>query len=209
VNRLSGNIYSFFFALCSLAYEFIFIKAATAIQGGQVFKYNLTVSLFTFSLGVGSLLSQKFLNKKPLSILFRIELALFAAGLLGPIFILMSHSMILCNIFIILVGVLSGFELPLLFKLNEDRDHEVLAWDYIGMFLASIVIPLFFLRTIGLGATTILISCLNLTFAFSLVRNKKSIKWLTPVPIIIGILLSFYHLEINEFLSDLYLQKVL
>lgn len=209
MSKISGNVYSFFFALCSLSYEFIFIKAATAIQGGQIFKYNLIVSLFTFSLGVGSLLSQKVWKENSLTILFKVELALFLVGVLGPVIVLMSHSMIICNVLIIMTGILSGYELPLLFNLNKNRDHEVIAWDYIGMFMASLLIPLVTLKVIGLGATTILIGCLNLTFALSLVRGKGFIKWLIPIPVLIGIFFSFYHFKINEILSYLYLQKVL
>ena len=112
-----GYLYTFLFAFCSLGYEFIFIKTSVLIQGGQIDKYNLIVSLFTFSLGIGALAADKIRPGNEVRGLFNIEVLLCLSATFGPVIAIYFQSAILCQLFIIIVGFLSGFELPLLFKI--------------------------------------------------------------------------------------------
>ena len=214
-------------AFCSLAYEFMFIKAATAVQGGQIFFYNLTLSLFTFSLGLGSLVTDWNLEKDEnnysqqndigtsfLKKLVIIEGLLFLCGICGPILITYTHSFVVIVIMISLVGFFSGFELPLLFKLYKESDDEMLAWDYIGMFLSSLLIPLVFLPYFGLGATALFSALLNLSLAlFMGINFKNSNKGLLRVCgtffIVCALSELFFHESINNALSKIFLSQIL
>ena len=211
MNKVQTALYSFILAFCSLGYEFVFIKVATALQGGQITKYNLTISLFTFSLGVGALaldhLEQKFKNLSTHEFLFCVEFLLFTLGSLIPILSITTHSMILCHSGIIIIGLLSGLELPLLLKLAKDKDEKVMGWDYLGMFAASLTIPLIFIADFGLMATSLSLSLLNLLCSLYLLKklHQHHFKWI-PLLILPLILTVFsYHGELNQWLSSLYL----
>lgn len=214
MNKAQTALYSFILAFCSLGYEFVFIKVATALQGGQINKYNLTISLFTFSLGAGALclnsLEQKIKRLNTKELLFAVEFLLFTLGLLIPVISLLTHSMTLCHSGILLVGFLSGLELPLLLKLAKDQDEKVMGWDYLGMFVSSLTIPLIFIADFGLMTTTLSLSLLNLFCSLYLLERFYTLPFrYIPLLILPLINLSFiYHSHLNKWLSSLYLGGV-
>jgi predicted membrane-bound spermidine synthase len=209
ISPSKGYLYTFLFAFCSLGYEFIFIKTSVLIQGGQIDKYNLIVSLFTFSLGVGALAADKIKTGKEVIGLFQVELLLCLCGLFGPFAAIYFQSAILCHIFIIIVGFLSGFELPLLFKIFHKNIKEVLSFDYFGMFLAAIIIPLLLLKTIGLFPTLIILAIINLYVASKLTHIKIFRYFVSALCPVILLSALFYHQEINHYFSNIYISGVL
>jgi spermidine synthase len=123
-------------AFCSIAYELVYSQFLTVFYGGTVVRYSITIGLYMFSLGIGALLSGQLGD--PESNLLRTEVYLSVAGPVGAGFIIALNSvpnvafpgkytvtLVLAHLPIIVVGVLSGFEIPLLDELVEDREGSL------------------------------------------------------------------------------------
>lgn len=203
MKKYNWYAYALLIAFCSLSYEFILIKLMSLIQGGRITHYNLIVSLFTFSLGLGALASSKVQDS--LKGLIKVEFLLALIGFLSPVILLSFQTLTIAMLLASLIGFLSGFEVPLLMELKKDSDSKILAFDYFGMFLASLLIPLLFFKKIGLVPTSFSISLLNLVLAISLLRseNRKTsiIAW--AVFLIVSTILIANHREINMSFSNL------
>ncbi|MFC7078635.1 spermidine synthase [Haloarcula halophila] len=123
-------------AFCSIAYELVYSQFLTVFYGGTVVRYSITIGLYMFSLGIGALLSGQL--DDPESNLLRTEVYLSVAGPVGAGFIIALNSfpnvafpgkytvtLVAAHLPIIVVGVLSGFEIPLLDSLVEDREGSL------------------------------------------------------------------------------------
>jgi len=119
-------------ALCSFAYELVYSELLTVIYGGTVTQYGLTIGLFFSSLGVGSFLVRHFDNAQH-SNFFRTEVYLALTAPIGFLFILWVNTAALpqalpneilqvaARLPVVIVGVLSGFELPLLLSMVQSE----------------------------------------------------------------------------------------
>ncbi|WP_254521978.1 spermidine synthase [Natrinema caseinilyticum] len=129
---------TFVVAFCSIAYELVYSELLTVFFGGTVLRYSITIGLYMFSLGVGSVLSAQL--GEPESNFLRTEVYLAIAGPAGAMAIVAVNSLpamtfsgkgqlvlALSHVPILVVGVLSGFEVPLLTDLVEDREGTVFA----------------------------------------------------------------------------------
>ncbi|ELZ07036.1 spermidine synthase [Natrialba aegyptia DSM 13077] len=129
---------TFVVAFCSIAYELVYSELLTVFFGGTVLRYSITIGLYMFSLGIGSVLSAQL--GEPESNFLRTEVYLAIAGPVGAMAIIGINSLPpvsvpgagalilgLSHVPILVVGVLSGFEVPLLTDLVEDREDTVFA----------------------------------------------------------------------------------
>ncbi|WP_247003641.1 spermidine synthase [Halosolutus gelatinilyticus] len=129
---------TFLVAFCSIAYELVYSELLTVFFGGTVLRYSITIGLYMFSLGVGSVLSAQLGD--PESNFLRTEVYLAIAGPAGAMAIVAINSVpavtfpgkgplvLACShVPILVVGVLSGFEVPLLTDLVEDREETIFA----------------------------------------------------------------------------------
>ncbi|PSQ45836.1 spermidine synthase [Halobacteriales archaeon SW_7_68_16] len=124
-------VVTFVVAFCSFAYEFVYSELLTVLYGGTVTQYTLTIGLYFFALGVGSSLSDDLDPNRPANFT-RIEVALAAiapAGFLGIVALSTlglppAVEGILARVPPVIVGFLSGFELPLLTALVEAESDD-------------------------------------------------------------------------------------
>lgn len=135
---------TFVVSFCSFAYEFVYSELLTVMYGGTVTQYVITVGLYFFSLGVGAGLSDDLTADLP-SNFFRTEVYLAAVAPAGFLLIVALNSVtipswvhpvavwVLARLPVVAVGVLSGFELPLLTRMveqvaTESDDRGVAHW---------------------------------------------------------------------------------
>jgi spermidine synthase len=150
--RLSGPLVTdrrlllaltFVVAFCSIAYELVYSELLTVFYGGTVLRYSITIGLYLFSMGVGSFLSAHL--DDPAGNFLRTEVYLALAGPAGAGFMIALNSfpdatltvgrlalkepltLGLAHVPILVVGVLSGFEIPLLNDLVEHRERTLFA----------------------------------------------------------------------------------
>jgi spermidine synthase len=169
-----GFIYAstFVLAFCSIVYELLLAQALSAFLGNTVLRYSVTIGLYMLSMGIGALLAQGRVLRNALLALQRVEIlltviggssvlglfVLHALGLPLGLFALSAHALI------VVIGILTGLEIPLLIELGSGREEEaggVLGVDYLGAFLGTIVFALLFYPRLGLIPTAFVVAALN------------------------------------------------
>ncbi len=183
------------FAFCSIVYQLFIAQTLSSTLGGTNFRYALTIGLYITSMGFAALFSQRFSKVKPLVNLIDVELLLIVAGLLCAPFILLVEKLrivllmslslateplwisapigMLSHLPILLIGVLSGLELPLLMacskkaKAGEGGGDEgvfqadILAYDYFGTMLGALIFPFVLLPALGIFGVSFLTTGAN------------------------------------------------
>ncbi len=179
-------------AFCSMVYELTLAQALSAFLENTILRYSVTIGLYMFSMGIGSLLAEGKITQKPVLNLLRMEILLTVFGGLSVVFLFalsyLNPSRLIFNCFahglIILIGVLTGFEIPLLIVIaNKERDNSenvILAWDYVGAFLGTVIFAFYFYPYLGLVQTSFFIGVLNaisgLVFCFYPVGSPSERK---------------------------------
>lgn len=161
----------FVIATCGLIYELLAGTLASYVLGDSVTQFSIIIGLYLFAMGIGSWLS-RFIESNLAERFVDIELAVAVlGGASAPLlFFAFAHvsyfSLILYGV-VLGIGILVGLEIPLLMRiLKDDLDFKeliarVLALDYVGALVASILFPIFFVPTLGLVRTSLVFGILN------------------------------------------------
>src|SRR6266700_198285 len=142
----------FVIATCGLIYELLAGTLSSYVLGDSVTQFSLIIGIYLFAMGVGSWLS-RFIDKHVAEKFVEIELAVAVVGGFSPLlFLTFAHlsyfSIVLYGV-VFAIGVLVGLEIPLLMRILKDeldfKDlvSRVLAFDYIGALVASLLFPIF------------------------------------------------------------------
>jgi spermidine synthase len=188
-------------SLCSITYELIIAQSLSVISGDTVTRYCTTIGIFLFSLGIGSFLV-RWLKNSIVSIMW-VEIGLSIIGGCSACIIffvdtfvpletygeyLFSASwtvLIISNILIVIIGILSGMEIPLFADLISKEKSSissgtlssVLGWDYVGALIGAVMFPLVFYPKLGILRISFIIGILNLIVsAYLLIIYRKKIR---------------------------------
>jgi len=162
-------------ATCGLMYELLAGTLASYVLGDSVTQFSLIIGIYLFAMGVGSWLSG-FIENHIAEKFIDIELAVavlggFSAPLLFLSFARLSYFSVILYGIVFGIGTLVGLEIPLLMRMLQDKLNfkdlvsRVLAFDYIGALVASLLFPLFFVPKLGLIRTSLLFGMLNAVVA--------------------------------------------
>ena len=193
-------------AICGLIYELLAGTLASYVLGDSVTQFSLVIGTYLSAMGVGAWLS-RYIERQLARAFIEIELALaFLGGISAPMLFVVFpwvdwfRPLLLGTVFA--VGVFVGLELPLLMRiLKEHLDFSdlvsrVLAFDYVGALIASILFPLIFIPYLGLVRTSLIFGILNAcvglwsTFLLRPLLNQKNVPGLRwRALIVIGILI--------------------
>ena len=158
-------------ATCGLIYELLAGTLASYVLGDSVTQFSLIIGIYLFAMGVGSWLS-RFIEKGLARRFVDIELAVailggFSAPLLFLSFSRVSYFYVVLYFIVFAIGVFVGLEIPLLLRILKDQVEfkelisRVLAFDYVGALLASIMFPILFVPKLGLVRTSLIFGMLN------------------------------------------------
>src|ERR1044071_2045876 len=158
-------------ATCGLIYELLAGTLASYVLGDSVTQFSLIIGIYLFAMGVGSWLS-RFIDKGLARRFVDIELAVavlggFSAPLLFLTFSRVSYFYVVLYVVVFFIGVFVGLEIPLLLRILKDEIDfkelvsRVLAFDYIGALVASILFPILFVPRLGLIRTSLIFGMLN------------------------------------------------
>ena len=183
---------TFTVAMCSILYELMLAQTLSSTMGNSVFRYNITIGLYIASMGVGALYFSKLIKKNWKENLVSVEIIISLVGGLSPLLVLAFDSLFKAsggsllastsiNIFnhglIILVGFLSGLELPLLIKISEmispNSQGKTLAIDYLGTLVGAILFPIVILPRLDLFSIGYSVAFLNALVALAIVYKFK------------------------------------
>lgn len=158
-------------ATCGLIYELIAGTLSSYVLGDSVTQFSIIIGIYLFAMGVGSYLS-RFIERSVAERFIEIELGVaviggFSAPLLFLTFAYVSYFGIILYSTVFLIGTLVGLEIPLLMRILKDEldfkelVSRVLALDYVGALVASLLFPIFLVPKLGLNRTSLLFGLLN------------------------------------------------
>jgi spermidine synthase len=162
-------------ATCGLVYELLAGTLASYVLGDSVTQFSLIIGIYLSALGVGAWLSG-FVDTGLARRFIEVELGVailggFSAPLLYLSFARLSYFSVVLYTVVFLIGVLVGLELPLLMRIVKDHldfkamVSRVLAFDYIGALVASLLFPLFCVPRLGLVRTSLVFGMANAAVA--------------------------------------------
>ena len=158
-------------ATCGLIYELLAATVSSYVLGDSVTQFSLIIGVYLFAMGVGSYLSS-FVDKNIAEKFVDIELGVAViGGLSAPLLFLtfayVSYFGIILYTMVFIIGTLVGLEIPLLMRILKDEldfkelVSRVLALDYVGALVASLLFPIFLVPKLGLNRTSLLFGMLN------------------------------------------------
>jgi spermidine synthase len=161
----------FVIATCGLVYELLAGTLASYVLGDSVTQFSLVIGIYFSALGVGAWLSG-FVDKALARCFIEVELGVaILGGASAPLLFLSFARLAWFSVVLYAVvggiGVLVGLELPLLMRILKDQldfkelVSRVLAFDYIGALVASLLFPLFLVPRLGLVRTSLVFGMLN------------------------------------------------
>lgn len=157
--------------LSGIVAEYILSTLATYFLGDSVKQFTLIVSVMLFSMGLGSRLSQ-FFKKHLIELFIGCELILsllvsFCSLLTYGIASVSEWIGIVIYTLSILIGLLIGFEIPLVTRINENYEElrfnisSVMEKDYYGSLLGGVFFAFIGLPFIGLTYTPFILGIVN------------------------------------------------
>lgn len=158
-------------ATCGLIYELLAATVSSYVLGDSITQFSLVIGIYLSAMGVGSWISG-YLDKDLAKRFVEIELAVavaggFSAPLLFLTFANVSYFGVILYSLVFLIGALVGLEIPLLIRILKDElDFKkliarVLALDYVGALVASLLFPIFLVPRLGLIRTSLFFGLLN------------------------------------------------
>jgi len=215
-------------AFCSIVYELLLGQTLSAFLGNTVLRYSVTIGLYMMSLGIGSMIAEGRFVARPVVGLLRIEalLTLFGGGSVVFLFFIDSLGAselvlsVTAHTLIVIIGVLSGFEIPLLIALkNLDagyRDNAIIGVNYLGAFLGTMTFAFVLYPYVGLIPTAFIIALCNAIVGLLLLRQKKHVSE-SDLPHFRGMIIVvsalalalIYYLVMADYIGELVLQAYL
>lgn len=204
-------------ATCGLIYELLAATVSSYVLGDSVTQFSLVIGIYLSAMGVGSWLSG-FLDKDLAKRFVEIELAValvggFSAPLLFLTFASVSYFNIILYSMVFVIGALVGLEIPLLMRILKDElDFKklvarVLALDYAGALVASLLFPIFLVPKLGLTRTSLVFGLLNAgvglwgTWLLENLINKRDVTIMRIKGAIIVILLLIAFIKADSLTS--------
>jgi spermidine synthase len=158
-------------ATCGLIYELLAGTLASYVLGDSVTQFSTVIGVYLSAMGLGSHLS-KYVDRKVARRFVEVELLVaLVGGTSAPLLFLsfahLSFFRVVLYGVVGTVGTLVGLEIPLLLRILKDRYEfkdliaKVLAFDYIGGLVASLLFPIFLVPKLGIVRTSLLFGLLN------------------------------------------------
>ena len=220
---------------CSVTYEFVIAHTLSLLAANTVVWYSVIVGVFIVGLGLGALIFDKiFRENASWEMLFWTEIALTVIGGTASLLIHYAHfhhllymyggwslsaRILIFGVALLLgliVGLLSGLELPLVIKLAnqvaQDRKvtNRVLGMDYLGALLGGVSFPLLLLPLCEAHTIGLIIASINLVVAIYilptyLATSKLLARSVVTILLIFALLLGFFNLpRIEQFVLKRY-----
>lgn len=173
-------------SFCSASYQILFSYIISDIsEHSHVFVYSLTAGVYFLSLGLGAYLYNRFYNKRKLDLLIKIEsllvfmvpISVFGIYISAIIFSIIVGPwleiqwdlfyykniflVLLSQSFVVIIGVLSGFELPIFLKISP-KTGFVIFLNYTAGLFAGLFLPILLIPYLDFFGTFLFISYCNL-----------------------------------------------
>ncbi len=212
---------SIILAFCSIVYELLLANTLALITGSQIWWQSLTIGIYIGGLGIGAFLSERVTDMYRSLMKVELGLSFLGAIIVPYVYFFhatlkyfenvffyntgqfytseyVQNMLVVKILFFIIVqlltfaiGLLSGFEIPLLIKwMKLDRQYEslgenrILGISYIGTLIGTICFSFFLLPKLDIVKTSIVVASLNLLTCIYLTLKNRQFKSWTNYPII-------------------------
>lgn len=188
----------FIAGLCSLVYELLISTTSSYFLGDSVKQFSLVIGIYMAAMGLGAYLTQ-FMNKNLLEWFVKVEILLgLVGGISVPILYFVfdkvsggEYQFIMLGL-TFLIGVLTGFEIPLLVRILKEyyplksNLAYVLSLDYVGALIATLLFPFLLLPFVGTFRTSLIFGLINVFLGFFVYRfftkelnveRKNRLEW--------------------------------
>lgn len=192
----------FLVATCGLVYELIAGALASYLLGDSVLQFSTIIGDYLFAMGVGSFLSQYLGKRRPDVAFVRLQNSIALIGGCSAAVMHLAYAYsggfrLVLYLLVFLVGLLVGVEIPLLMNILKknygfrELVSHVLALDYLGALLASVLFPLVLIPQLGLIRTSFCCGLVNVAVAWVFIRTFRirlaTLVWETAlVAIVLG-----------------------
>jgi len=179
---------TFVLAFCSMAYELILAQSLSAFLDNTVLRYSVTIGLYMFSMGMGAFLIDGRTDRHPIITLLRVEIFLTLLGGFSVIYLFLAQMAISTNILfivlahslIIFIGILTGFEIPLLIEIankeNQNSENQILGVNYLGALFGTVIFAFIFYPRLGLIPSVFLVGLLNAVSGMALFLKEEWVE---------------------------------
>lgn len=169
--------------LAGIVAEYVLSTLATYLLGNAVFQWTITMSLMLFAMGLGSRIS-KFFRNNLLDLFIGVEFLLSAlcasASVLAyGLAAYTSQIGLIIYALAIFIGLLIGFEIPLVTRINEEYEElrtniaNVMEKDYYGALVGGLLFAFVALPYLGLTYTPIALGAVNFVVASSFLLSFR------------------------------------
>lgn len=178
----------FIISTCGLVYELLAGTLASYLLGDSVLQFSTVIGAYLFAMGVGSWLAQYFPSRSILLVFVRLQVLIGVLGGSSAALLYLAYSYSaafrpLLYVLVFLIGCLVGMEIPLVMSILKNQlgfrelVSQVLALDYVGALVGSLLFPLLLVPRLGLIRTSFLCGLLNvvvaLLFYLSFARRRR------------------------------------
>lgn len=221
----------FIAGLCSIIYELLISTTASYFLGDSVKQFSLIIGIYMAAMGLGAYLTD-FLKKDLLEWFVKIEVLLgVVGGLSVPLLYYSFDQLSMANYQLTvlgitaIIGVLTGFEIPLLVRVLKSyytlksNLAYVLSLDYVGALVATLLFPFLLLPFVGTFKTSIVFGAVNVLLGLGIYRfftgqlEAPRKKWLeyTIIACLIGFVgLGFYSSQLlSHWQDNFYTSKII
>ena len=175
-------------AIGGIVYELILGATTSYLIGDSILSFSLATGVTLFGMGIGSLISSKVKSNPATS--FAVNEILL--GLIGGNSVLILYlafnftklHWLVMIVMSLIIGVFIGLEIPLLVRMFEKFGQKssvkllsrILAIDYFGALIASLIFPLILMPYLGLMRSAYLVAFLNISVAVLILFQLKTSK---------------------------------
>ena len=221
----------FIAGLCSLVYELLISTTSSYFLGDSVKQFSLVIGIYMAAMGLGAYLTQ-FMNKNLLEWFVKVEILLgLIGGISVPILYFVfdklsgsEYQFIMLSL-TFLIGVLTGFEIPLLVRILKTHYPlksnlaYVLSLDYVGALVATLLFPFLLLPFVGTFRTSLIFGLINVLLGFFVyrfftkelsVKRKNTLEWAALACVALFIVLGVFSGQLlQKWEDDFYTSKVI
>lgn len=226
-------------AFCSIVYELLLANTLAILTGNQIWWQSLTIGIYIGGLGLGAYYSEKLKDTYNSLINVEILLSFLGAICVVYVYLFHGIYRYLDNLFMFtsnfntafylqnqfaiklifffctqlltfLIGILSGFEIPLMVRIAQERlgegeegEYQIFGINYIGTLIGTTCFAYFLLPKLDVIKTSIVVAMLNLLVCLYIVlkylkKRKKEYFFASSLVFLLAIVIGLNEYKITQ-----------
>jgi spermidine synthase len=187
---------------CGLAYEYTLSKIASDLLGNSVQQWATMIATMLFAMGLGAEVQKHTPTSLLADRLISTQVLLAVLGGFGPLIMIHGFAL-LPQIYIVIqyglaftVGILIGYEIPLVMRINEETEPEmrfnlaqVLKMDYVGALAGALLWTFLLIRYLSIDRISFIVGLATMAsglLCYFLYRKRLSSPRARAVEIAVG-----------------------